>query len=154
MGIAKIRGLILRRDMVSVALSLAVVTFARSSLADHYHVPTGSMVPTMTIQDRVVVNKLAAILRLANALDADHMQKVKDIKVRFEDGVFVLAGSVHAELDDDPGGVILATGISAEELGPRIDADPFVRHSVADATILRVEPSKTDERLSFLAAVA
>ncbi|HEV8461463.1 MAG TPA: hypothetical protein VGQ38_12210 [Gaiellaceae bacterium] len=72
----------------------------------------------------------------------------------FDDGVFVLSGSVHAELDDDPGGVILATGISAEELGPRIDADPFVRHSVADATILRVEPSKTDERLSFLAAVA
>ena len=39
---------------------------------------------------RVVVNKLAAILRVANALDADHLQKVKDVKVRFEDSVFVL----------------------------------------------------------------
>ena len=29
---------------------------------------------------RVVVNKLAAILRLANALDADHLQKVRDLK--------------------------------------------------------------------------
>ena len=27
---------------------------------------------------RVVVNKLGAILRLANALDADHLQKVRD----------------------------------------------------------------------------
>ena len=31
---------------------------------------------------RVMVNKLAAILRLANALDADHLQKVKDVRVR------------------------------------------------------------------------
>ena len=43
-----------------------------------------------TATSRVVVNKLAAILRLANALDADHMQKVKDINLRFEDGVFVI----------------------------------------------------------------
>ena len=41
-------------------------------------------------ESRVVVNKLAALLRLANALDADHLQKVKDLKIRFEDGVFVI----------------------------------------------------------------
>jgi exopolyphosphatase/guanosine-5'-triphosphate,3'-diphosphate pyrophosphatase len=39
---------------------------------------------------RVVVNKLAAILRLANALDADHLQKVKDVRVLQEDDGFVL----------------------------------------------------------------
>jgi exopolyphosphatase/guanosine-5'-triphosphate,3'-diphosphate pyrophosphatase len=39
---------------------------------------------------RVVVNKLAAILRVANALDADHLQKVKDLKVAREDDGWVL----------------------------------------------------------------
>ena len=33
-------------------------------------------------QDRLIVNKLAAILRLANALDAEHLQKVRDAAAR------------------------------------------------------------------------
>lgn len=37
---------------------------ARSSLADHYFVPTGSMVPTVAVGDRVLVNKLAYGLRV------------------------------------------------------------------------------------------
>ena len=32
-------------------------------------------------QDRVIVNKLAAMLRVANALDAEHLQKVRDVRV-------------------------------------------------------------------------
>jgi exopolyphosphatase/guanosine-5'-triphosphate,3'-diphosphate pyrophosphatase len=39
---------------------------------------------------RVLVNKLAAILRVANALDADHLQKVQDVKVVKEDEAWVL----------------------------------------------------------------
>jgi exopolyphosphatase/guanosine-5'-triphosphate,3'-diphosphate pyrophosphatase len=39
---------------------------------------------------RVVVNKLAAILRVANALDADHLQKVREVKVLREDDQWVL----------------------------------------------------------------
>ena len=39
---------------------------------------------------RVEVNKLAAILRLANALDADHLQKVKDVRLLPEEGDWVL----------------------------------------------------------------
>jgi exopolyphosphatase / guanosine-5'-triphosphate,3'-diphosphate pyrophosphatase len=31
--------------------------------------------------DRLLVNKLAAILRVANALDAEHAQKVRDLRV-------------------------------------------------------------------------
>lgn len=52
------------RDGVSILIALGVVTFARSSLADHYHVPTGSMIPTVAVQDRVLVDKLAYGLRL------------------------------------------------------------------------------------------
>jgi exopolyphosphatase / guanosine-5'-triphosphate,3'-diphosphate pyrophosphatase len=40
--------------------------------------------------ERVRVTKLAALLRLANALDAEHMQKVTDLGVREEDGRWVI----------------------------------------------------------------
>ncbi len=43
-----------------VMVSLA----ARSSLADHYHVPSGSMRPSVEVGDRLVVNKLAFGLRV------------------------------------------------------------------------------------------
>jgi exopolyphosphatase/guanosine-5'-triphosphate,3'-diphosphate pyrophosphatase len=39
---------------------------------------------------RVLVNKLGAILRVANALDADHLQKVRGVKVLREDEQWVL----------------------------------------------------------------
>jgi len=54
--------------------------------------PQKSHLPYMALDaaTRVVVNKLAAILRVANALDADHLQKVKDVKVIHEDEGFVL----------------------------------------------------------------
>jgi exopolyphosphatase/guanosine-5'-triphosphate,3'-diphosphate pyrophosphatase len=42
-------------------------------------------------QDRVRVNKLAALLRLANALDAEHLDKIRDIHVLPEEGHWVLA---------------------------------------------------------------
>ena len=41
-------------------LAIGVLVFAaRSSLADHYHVPTGSMEPTVEVGDRILVNKAA-----------------------------------------------------------------------------------------------
>ena len=40
--------------------------------------------------DRLVVNKLAAILRVANALDAEHLQKVGDIHLVRGDKAWVL----------------------------------------------------------------
>jgi exopolyphosphatase/guanosine-5'-triphosphate,3'-diphosphate pyrophosphatase len=55
-----------------------------------YHrraLPQKSHLPYMAVDrdGRVLINKLSAILRLANALDADHLQKVKDVRVVPED---------------------------------------------------------------------
>ena len=52
-----------------------------------YHrraMPNKSHLSFMTLDGaaRVVVSKLAAILRVANALDADHLQKLREVKVR------------------------------------------------------------------------
>jgi signal peptidase I len=54
----------LRRDLVTVAVALAIVVSARSSLADHYFVPSGSMLPTVEPDDHVFVDKLAYGLRV------------------------------------------------------------------------------------------
>jgi signal peptidase I len=47
------------RELTSVFAAAAVALVARSSLADHYVVPSGSMLPTVQLQDHVVVSKLA-----------------------------------------------------------------------------------------------
>ncbi len=57
-----------RRRILREALSLAglvlLIFAARSSLADHYHVPSGSMEYTLQVGDRVVVDKSAYGLRV------------------------------------------------------------------------------------------
>jgi signal peptidase I len=52
------------REVLTVAVFALVLMAARSSLADHYLVPTGSMQPTVEIDDRVLVNKAAYGLRV------------------------------------------------------------------------------------------
>lgn len=47
------------RELSSLAILIVGVLAARSSLADHYLVPSGSMQPTVQIGDHVFVNKLA-----------------------------------------------------------------------------------------------
>ena len=55
---------LLARELRAVALLLLGVMIARSALADHYHVPSGSMEPSLLTGDRIFVNKLAYGLRV------------------------------------------------------------------------------------------
>lgn len=52
------------REVVTFIAFMIALAAARSSLADHYRVPTGSMIPTVAIGDHVVVNKLAYGVRV------------------------------------------------------------------------------------------
>ncbi|MDF1565717.1 MAG: signal peptidase I [Deltaproteobacteria bacterium] len=52
------------REVVFLGLLVLSVLSARSSLADHYYVPTGSMLPTVEEGDHLVVNKLAYGVRV------------------------------------------------------------------------------------------
>ena len=52
------------REIRSIALLVLGVLAARSAIADHYHVPSGSMEPTLVAGDRVVVDKMAYGLRV------------------------------------------------------------------------------------------
>ncbi len=68
------------------------------------------------------------------------------IKQGFEDGVFLLVGSLQPNL----GGSIIAHNTSLSELQERINTDPFVAENVVNSEILEIDPKKADERLSFL----
>ncbi len=54
--------------------------------------PNKSHLPYMALDSaaRIVVSKLAAILRVANALDADHLQKIRDVRILREGDHWVL----------------------------------------------------------------
>jgi signal peptidase I len=52
------------RELIVLAAFALVLLSARSSLATHYHVPTGSMQPTVEIDDRILVSKAAYGLRV------------------------------------------------------------------------------------------
>jgi len=68
------------------------------------------------------------------------------VKCGFNDGVFLLAGSLQPSL----GGGIVAHNTSLDELQSRVNDDPFVAHDVVSAEILEITPAKADERLQFL----
>lgn len=53
-----------RKEVAPILLALVLVTAARSSLADHYYVPSGSMENTLFAGDRVVVDKTAYGVRI------------------------------------------------------------------------------------------
>ena len=68
------------------------------------------------------------------------------IKRGFEDGVFLLVGSLQPKL----GGGIVAHNTSLSDLENRVKDDPFVAENVVSADILEITPARADERLNFL----
>jgi signal peptidase I len=52
------------RELLMLAAFVLVLMSARSTLADHYRVPSGSMQPSIEIGDRILVNKAAYGLRV------------------------------------------------------------------------------------------
>ncbi len=78
---------------------------------------------------------------------AQFMDGHKDwIKRGFDDGVFLLAGSLQPNM----GGGIVAHNTSRSDLQNRVNDDPFVAENVVTAEILEITPAKVDERLQFV----
>ena len=59
------------------AIVANIARYHRRGLPQNSHLPYIALDRT----DRLIVNKLAAILRVANALDAEHLQKVRDVRL-------------------------------------------------------------------------
>jgi uncharacterized protein YciI len=68
------------------------------------------------------------------------------IKRGFDDGVFLLVGSLQSNL----GGGIVAHNTSRSDLQSRVNTDPFVVEKVVNVEILEITPSRADAGLSFL----
>jgi exopolyphosphatase/guanosine-5'-triphosphate,3'-diphosphate pyrophosphatase len=79
----------LSNDETAIVSNIA--RYHRRGLPQDTHVPFIALDRT----DRLIVNKLGAILRLVNALDAEHAQKVRDVKLVRRGSNWVL------ELDGD-----------------------------------------------------
>ena len=67
------------------------------------------------------------------------------IKRGFDDGVFLLAGSLQPNL----GGGIIANNTSRPDLQSRVNDDPFVAENIVNAEVIEITPSRVDERLKF-----
>jgi len=81
------------------------------------------------------------------AAASEHMEGHKAwLKQGFDNGVFLLAGSLQPNL----GGGILAHNASLSELQQRVNDDPFVAENVVNAEIIALAAAKADERLRFL----
>lgn len=68
------------------------------------------------------------------------------IKHGFDDGVFLLVGSLQPNL----GGGIIVHNTSLSDLQGRVNDDPFVVENVVTAEILEITPAKADDRLKFM----
>ncbi|MCA1489811.1 YciI family protein [Sinorhizobium alkalisoli] len=68
------------------------------------------------------------------------------IRRGFEEGVFLLVGSLRPDL----GGAIVAHNTTLPDLEDRVNADPFVAEGVVKAEILEIAPAKADAKLEFL----
>ena len=91
----------------------------------------------------VVLLRFAANKAQAGQFMDGHKQWLKR---GFEDGVFLLAGSLEPSL----GGAIMAHNTARAELERRVNEDPFVAEKVVSAELIEIEPAKADARLQFL----
>jgi signal peptidase I len=115
---------LLRREVVTVGIAAAVVFSARSSLADHYVVPTGSMIPTVQIDDRIFVDKLAYGL---------HVPLLDTYAVRFGDPS---PGDVVVLRSPEDGRVLLKRVVAAPGDSIRVVAGSLERNGA----LAKVEP--------------
>ena len=92
----------------------------------------------------VVILRFSENKSRASELMAGHLDWLRR---GFDEGVFVLAGSVQPQL----GGAVLAHDATREELEARLRDDPFVVHDVVRVELFEIAASKADPRLAFLA---
>ncbi len=91
----------------------------------------------------VVLLKFSANKEQAGQFMAGHKEWIKR---GFDDGVFLLAGSLQPNL----GGGIVAHNTTLSDLQDRVNNDPFVAENVVSAEILEITPAMSEERLNFL----
>jgi signal peptidase I len=115
------------RFFVQLAVFVAVSFAVRASFADHYRVPSGSMEPTVHVDDHVLVVKAAYGLRLP--LTTTYVARFDepargDVVVLEGDGPVVLLKrvvAVHGDVVEVKDGRVFIDGVPVDEKSVRLD---------------------------------
>jgi exopolyphosphatase/guanosine-5'-triphosphate,3'-diphosphate pyrophosphatase len=88
--------------------------------------PQDSHLPFIALdrRDRVIVTKLSAILRVANALDAEHLQKVRDLRLVRGDGGWTLELEGSGDITMEQMAAAARTDMFVEVFGRRLAIRP------------------------------
>jgi exopolyphosphatase/guanosine-5'-triphosphate,3'-diphosphate pyrophosphatase len=101
------------RDVAIVAL---VVRYHRRALPTLAHPEYRAL----SRDDRIVVLKLAALLRLADSLDVGRTQSVRDLSVMIEDAVFVLTTATQNDITMEQMSLVDQTGLFEQVYGMKV----------------------------------
>ena len=84
--------------------------------------PQRSHIPYMALdrQERLVVNKLAALLRVANALDAEHLQKVTDLRLLARDAAWIIEYDANGDATMEQMAATARADMLAETFGRQV----------------------------------
>jgi exopolyphosphatase/guanosine-5'-triphosphate,3'-diphosphate pyrophosphatase len=98
-----------------------IARYHRRGLPQLSHLPYAAL----DRQDRLIVNKLAAILRLANALDAEHLQKVQDVRLLRTDPTWLLEVDGVGDLTMEQLAATARADMFTETFGPPLVIRPI-----------------------------
>jgi exopolyphosphatase/guanosine-5'-triphosphate,3'-diphosphate pyrophosphatase len=104
----------LSRDDLAVISNVA--RYHRRTVPAKSHVAYTSL----DSDNRVLVNKLAAILRVANSLDADHLQKVREVHILPEEDAWVLQVEAAGDLTMERLATMARSDLLTEVFGRRL----------------------------------
>ena len=79
-------------------------------------------------------------------IDAAMSRHMAYVRQQYKDGVFLVSGRQVPR----NGGVIIASGVSREEIERRIALDPFVSEGLVEASIVEFNASQTAPQLKGL----
>jgi exopolyphosphatase/guanosine-5'-triphosphate,3'-diphosphate pyrophosphatase len=94
----------------------AVVRYHRGAKPVRAHPEYGGM----SRAERLVVAKLSAILRVADALDRSHGQHLRDLRVEIEDNNLYLSGDMRGDMTIERYGLSLKAGLFEDVFGYRV----------------------------------
>jgi exopolyphosphatase/guanosine-5'-triphosphate,3'-diphosphate pyrophosphatase len=116
--------------MASQIFGLSDEAMAIVANVARYHrrgVPQRTHLPYVALdrQDRLIVDKLAALLRVANALDAEHLQKVQDIRLASRQGTWLIEYQASGDATMEQNAAAARADLMVETFGRQVQIRPI-----------------------------
>ena len=102
------------------ALIANVARYHRRGVPQRSHLPYAAL----DRQGRLIVNKLSSLLRVANALDAEHLQKVRNLRVVAGEGTWIIAYDATGDATMEQMAAVARADMLSETFGRQIVVRP------------------------------